>query len=133
MATDIIIEYQGGIVLIERKFPPYGLALPGGHWEYGLSFEENAIKEAREETGLEVILQNPQHPFLVLSDKNRDPRYHMGTVVFIGTGSGILKAGDDAKKASVYSIDQIKDLIHKNGFAFDHKIIVQEYFQNQGV
>ena len=69
MATDIIIEYNDGkkegIVLIERKYPPYGRALPGGHWEEGLTLGQNAAKEAIEETGLEVRIENPDMPFRV--------------------------------------------------------------------
>ncbi|MCA9478428.1 MAG: NUDIX hydrolase, partial [Nanoarchaeota archaeon] len=57
IATGIIIEYEGGVVLIDRKFPPYGLAIPGGFHELGLSLEANAIKEGKEETGLDVLIQ----------------------------------------------------------------------------
>lgn len=131
IATDIIIEYSNGIkegiILIERKYPPLGLALPGGHAEYGLTLEENAIKESLEETGLEVIIQNPEHPLCVFSSPIRDPRYHIISATYIAKGRGILKAGDDAKEAKLYSIDEIKLL--KKSLVFDHNRIIDEYLR----
>ena len=88
--TDIIIEYERagkeGIILIMRKNPPIGLALPGGFAEYGISLEENARKEGKEETNLEVILENEEQPFCVHSDPQRDPRGHMISVTYIAKG-----------------------------------------------
>ncbi len=131
LSTDIIIEYndgtKDGIILIERKYHPLGLALPGGHAEYGLTLEENAIKESLEETGLEVKIQTPEHPLCVFSSPTRDPRYHMVSVTFIATGSGILKAGDDAKEAKLYSLDEVRAL--KNSLVFDHCRIIDEYLK----
>jgi ADP-ribose pyrophosphatase YjhB (NUDIX family) len=127
IATDIIIEYQDGIVLIERKYPPFGLAIPGGHAEYGLTLEENAIKESLEETGLEVRIKNPEHPLCVFSSPIRDPRCHMISVTYIATGYGTLKAGDDAKEARVYSLHELKSI--KNSLVFDHKRIIEEYLK----
>lgn len=70
---DIIIELNGGIVLIERKNPPHGWALPGGFVDYGESFEQAATREALEETGLKVELLRQFHTY---SDPARDPRQH---------------------------------------------------------
>ena len=129
--TDIIIEYydgkKEGVVLIERKNPPYGLAIPGGFAEYGLSLEDNAIKEAKEETGLDIILENPEHPLCVHSKPDRDPRGHMISIAYIAKGYGILKGGDDAKGARIYSIDEILELTNNNNLAFDHADILREY------
>ena len=70
--VDIIIETEGEkIVLIQRKNPPFGWALPGGFVDYGESLEEAAVREAREETSLEVNLVRQMHTY---SDPNRDPR-----------------------------------------------------------
>lgn len=131
-ATDIIIEYDKGIVLIERKNPPYGIALPGGFAEFGISFGENAIKEAKEETNLDVIIENEEIPFCIHSNPNRDPRTHIVNIVYIAKGYGILRAGDDAKKAYVYSLNEIKDLIKKNVLAFDHGKILTKYLNYRG-
>lgn len=140
LATDIIINYrreepgEGGIILIERKNPPLGLALPGGFAIVGISLEENAQKEAREETGLEVVIQNPEHPLCVHSAPERDPRAHVVSVTYLGIGSGILKAGDDAQAARVYSIDDLRQLFDKKKFAFaDHERALIEYVQSLGV
>ena len=133
--TDIIIEYNDGkkqgIVLIERKNPPYGVALPGGFAEFGLSFGENAKKEAKEETNLEVIIQDEEKPFCVHSNPNRDPRYHIINVVYIAKGYGTLRAGDDAQTARVYSLKEVENLIKKNLLAFDHGKILSKYLINR--
>jgi ADP-ribose pyrophosphatase YjhB (NUDIX family) len=119
MATDIIIEYpdKDHIVLIERKHPPYGLALPGGMMER-ITFAQNAVKEAKEETGLEVRLRDVE-PRLYMAD---DPREFIATTVFVGTGYGTLRPDpdEDAASAAVYSRSQVRELIEKDRFAFKH-------------
>lgn len=133
LSTDIIIEYtdgeKEGIVLIERKFPPYGLALPGGHAEVGLTLEENARKEGSEETSLDVMIE---HLLCVKSDPKRDPRVHMVAVVYVGKGKGVLNAGDDAAAAQLYSIEEVRALRGQGKFAFDHEEIINEYLRWRG-
>ena len=124
--TDTIIEYDKGIVLITRKNPPFGIAIPGGFAECGLSFEENAVKEAKEETGLNVELKKLLN---VYSEPTRDPRGHMISATYIGKGWGELKAGDDAKTAKVYSIPEVKELIQENKLVFDHAKILERYLR----
>lgn len=129
--VDIIIEYNDGrkqgIVLIERRNPPHGLAIPGGFAEYGLSLEENAIKEAREETGLEVIIQNPEQPLCVHSAPERDPRAHIISNTYIAQGRGQLQAGDDAQAAQVYTLAEVQQLIAEHELVFDHARALQKY------
>ncbi len=123
LTVDIIIRFQGGIVLIERKNPPPGWALPGGFVDVGESVEEAAVREAREETSLEVRLTEQFH---VYSNPKRDPRFHTVSVVFIGEGTGVLEGRDDARRAAVYtSADLPADI------AFDHGRIVRDYFHYQ--
>jgi ADP-ribose pyrophosphatase YjhB (NUDIX family)/nicotinamide mononucleotide adenylyltransferase len=133
--TDIIIEYKSGnkdgIILIERRNNPHGYALPGGFAEYGLTLEDNARKEAKEETGLDVILEND--PFCVSSDPKRDPRAHMISVAYIAKAEGNICAGDDAKKAGVYSIDEVVNLIRKGKIVFDHDMIIMKYLKEKGL
>ncbi len=119
--VDIIIIYKGGIVLIKRKNPPFGWALPGGFVDYGETLESAAIREAKEETGLDIILTGQLHTY---SDPSRDARLHTITTVYTATGSGPLLAGDDAAEARVYTRDNLPDL------AFDHLHILLDYFQN---
>ena len=78
--VDIIIEVGAAIVLIKRKNPPYGWALPGGFVDYGESYETAAAREAEEETGL--VVQNLQQ-FRTYSDPGRDPRQHTASTIFI--------------------------------------------------
>jgi len=136
IATDIIIEYkngaQSGIVLIKRKNPPLGYALPGGMAEYGLSLEMNAMKEAKEETGLDIIIEEWEKPFCVHSDPGRDPRCHVVSVTYIAAGAGRLCAGDDAACAKVYTRREIRELIDCNLLAFDHASILMKYLKTKG-
>jgi 8-oxo-dGTP diphosphatase len=134
--TDLIIEHvdnygKEGIVLIERKNPPYGLALPGGFAEYGITLDTNAKKEAMEETNLEFMIDNPEKPFLIKSDPNRDPRGHLISVTYVGKGYGNLLGGDDAKNAKVYGANELKTLIDNKGLAFDHADILFEYLKDK--
>jgi 8-oxo-dGTP diphosphatase len=118
--VDIIIELKGGIVLIERKNPPPGWALPGGFVDYGESFEQAAVREAFEETGLRVTLTRQFHTY---SDPGRDPRLHTATTVFIATGAGTPRGADDAARAEIFTKDTLPPL------AFDHARILADYFR----
>ena len=116
--VDLIIEAGGGIVLIERRNPPPGWALPGGFVDYGETLEAAAVREAREETGLQVTLVRQLHTY---SAPERDPRQHTISTVFLATASGTPRAGDDARQAKVFRPDQLPPL------AFDHATIIQDY------
>lgn len=127
--VDIIIEIkrndgQEGIVLIERKNPPYGWALPGGFVEYGESLEEAARREAKEETSLEVELLRQFHTY---SAPDRDPRFHTISTVFIARASGQPKAKDDARAIGIFTPEEITFPL-----AFDHGKILQDYFREKG-
>jgi len=120
LTVDIIIEIDEGIVLIERKNPPYGWALPGGFVDYGESLENAAVREAKEETSLDITLKKQFHTY---SDPNRDPRHHSVSTVFIASSSGIPKAGDDAKNLNIFSQKTLPEPI-----VFDHQDILTHYF-----
>lgn len=117
--VDIIIETEGGIVLIERKNPPHGWALPGGFVDYGESFEDAARREAAEETGLFVTLLTQLHTY---SDPNRDARQHTASTVYVATADGRPVAADDAQHAEVFFADNLPPLV------FDHARILRDYF-----
>lgn len=118
--VDIIIEMEGGFVLIERKNPPFGWALPGGFVDYGESFEQAAVREAMEETGLRVSLTRQFHTY---SDPGRDPRLHTASTVFIATATGRPQGGDDAARAEIFTKNNLPPL------AFDHARILADYFR----
>ena len=125
--VDIIIELDDEknppIILIKRKNPPYGWALPGGFVDYGESLESAAIREAKEETGLDVKLK---YQLGAYSDPSRDPRFHTISVVFVAIAKGRPKAGDDAKSIGIFYRNSIpKDL------AFDHAKILDDYFKKR--
>jgi 8-oxo-dGTP diphosphatase len=120
--ADVIIELaSGGIVLVERRFPPPGWAIPGGFIEVGESAETAAVREAREETGLVVTLTDLLG---VYSDPRRDPRRHTLTVVYIGRAEGTPQAGDDAADARVFT-----EAVVPSPLAFDHAQILADYFR----
>lgn len=117
--VDVIIEIEDKIVLIERKNPPHGWALPGGFVDYGESYEEAAIREAHEETGLRVSNLRQFHTY---SDPARDPRQHTASTVFIGKAAGTPTAGDDASRAMLFKRSDLPQL------AFDHARILADYY-----
>ena len=121
--VDIIIELDEGIVLIKRKNPPYGWALPGGFVDYGESLEATAVREAKEETSLEVTLVAQ---FGAYSDPDRDPRMHTITVVFIARAQGEPKAADDASEVGVFDQHDLPE-----NLAFDHDRILRDYFASR--
>jgi ADP-ribose pyrophosphatase YjhB (NUDIX family) len=118
--VDVVIEVDGGIVLIERRNPPFGWALPGGFVDYGESIEACAVREAREETNLTVQLTDLLY---VYSQPDRDPRHHSITTVFIGTAQGRPVAADDAKSAGVFNSRHLPEPL-----VFDHAAILADYF-----
>jgi len=119
ITVDIIIEINGGIVLIERSNPPHGWALPGGFVDYGESLEDAARREAKEETSLDVYLEEQLHSY---SAPTRDPRHHTITTVFVARAQGTPKAADDAKKAVLFTKDKLPVPL-----VFDHARIVADY------
>ena len=116
ISVDTIILYNKGVILIKRKNPPLGWALPGGFVEYNETLEQAAIREAKEETNLDITLIKQLHAY---SDPNRDPRKHVISIAYLAKGKGKLQAKDDAKQAGVFSLDNIPDLV------FDHKKILE--------
>lgn len=123
IAVDIIIEFpdEDSIVLIKRKNPPFGWAIPGGFVEYGESAEEAAIREAREETNLEINLMGQLHSY---SESWRDPRGHTISIVFVAKGEGEAIAKDDAREIGIFREDSLPEEI-----AFDHRRILRHYFK----
>jgi ADP-ribose pyrophosphatase YjhB (NUDIX family) len=131
--VDIIIEMASGsdeplartennsIVLIKRKNTPYGWAIPGGFVDYGESLESAAVREALEETSLEVELL---YQLGAYSDPARDPRHHTISVVFVARATGEPEAADDAKDIGVFTRSSLPD-----NMAFDHAKIIQDYFK----
>jgi ADP-ribose pyrophosphatase YjhB (NUDIX family) len=119
--VDVIIEVPEGIVLIERKNPPHGWAIPGGFVDYGESVERCAVREAFEETGLVVRLTALLY---VYSRPDRDPRHHTLSTVFVGRAEGRPVAADDARGAGVFTAEALPAPL-----AFDHGQIVADYVQ----
>ncbi len=121
LTVDIIIELDGGgIVLIERKNPPHGWALPGGFVDYGESLEQAAAREAKEETGLDVSLVEQFHTY---SDPKRDSRFHTVSTVFVARARGIPKGADDAARAQIFTEWNLPSPV-----VFDHGQILRDYF-----
>ncbi|AJF62053.1 TPA: NUDIX hydrolase [Candidatus Woesearchaeota archaeon] len=130
VATTLIIKHEDKYVLIERKNPPYGFALPGGFLEPNLTGVKNGEKEAKEETNLEILIHNPYTP-IVFSSPDRDPRSRVVDLIYIATGTGKLAAGDDAKAVHEFWPDEIEKMFGKNKFAFDHEDILKHYFSRR--
>ena len=123
MTVDIFIFNESNeFILIKRKNDPFKdhWALPGGFVDYGETTEHAAVREAKEETSIDVELIRQFH---VYSDPERDPRRHTVSVVYLARGNfDDAKADDDAKDIGVYSFDDLADL----DIAFDHDMILSE-------
>ena len=122
VTVDAIIELSAGIVIIERHNPPFGWALPGGFVDYGENLEEAVVREAKEETGLDITGIKQFHTY---SNPVRDPRFHTVGTVFIAQGSGNPCAGDDAKNLKIVKLNELQ----KYTFAFDHAQILEDYIK----
>lgn len=121
LTVDIIIEIDSRILLIERVNPPLGWALPGGFVDYGESLEASAVREAREETSLDVQLIQQFHTY---SAPDRDPRHHSVTTVYIARADGTPQAADDAKNIVLCTADTLPPDI-----VFDHRRIITDYYR----
>lgn len=125
LTVDIIIELgdrpDRPIVLIQRKYPPPGWALPGGFVDVGESLEQAAVREAREETSLAVRLTTLLGCY---SDPRRDARGHTASVVYVATAEGAPAAQDDAAALGVFSPQDLPQPL-----AFDHGRILRDYLQ----
>lgn len=118
--VDCIVELPDGrIVLIRRKNPPLGWALPGGFVDEGESLSHAAIREAREEIGLDVELLEQ---FFTYSDPARDPRKHTLSTVFLARADGDPTAADDAAEAQAFAPDALPSPL-----CFDHAEILADY------
>lgn len=118
LTVDALILFEGKIVLIRRLNPPFqnGFALPGGFVEVGETVEAATVREAKEETGLDISLIKLLG---IYSDPVRDPRGHTVTICYLAKGFGNLKAGSDAKDIRLFGFDEIPKL------AFDHNEIIE--------
>lgn len=127
LAADIIIELcdqPGTVVLVKRKFRPFGWAIPGGFVEIGETVEHAALREMKEEVGLDVTITGLLG---VYSDPKRDPRGHTVTVIYTGIAVGRPVADDDAAEVGVFSEDGLPQPL-----AFDHQQVLSDYFSSRG-
>lgn len=117
--VDVVIALPGDrVVLVRRKNPPPGWALPGGFVDEGETLEAAAVREAREETGLDVTLTELLYAY---SDPRRDPRRHTVSAVFLGRAGGDPVGADDAAEARGFSWTALPSPI-----AFDHAEILRD-------
>lgn len=123
LAVDVLVEENGKILLIKRNFDPFKgkWALPGGFIEYKETVEQAAVREVKEETGIDVELEGLLG---VYSDPERDPRGHVISIVFFGAKKGGKEKAGKEVQDTLWALPEKTDGID---FAFDHAIIVEDY------
>lgn len=123
LTVDIIIELvdqpDKPILLIERKNPPFGWALPGGFVDVGETLEQAAVREAAEEVSLSVKLKTLLGCY---SNPERDSRMHTVSAVYLAEATGIPKAADDAMNVKSFTASALPEIL-----AFDHGLILEDY------
>jgi len=127
LTVDCIVEYEAKIVLVKRKHPPLGWALPGGFVEIGETVEQAVRRELMEETNMEL---KDLKQFHVYSDPKRDLRFHTVSVVFTARSDMEPKAGDDADDTKLFTQDEISKMNADCQICFDHGTILADYFSN---
>ena len=118
LASDIVLVRDERLLVVERRFEPLGWSLPGGFVEIGETLEAAARREAREETGLDVVLDDLLGCY---SEPGRDPRRHVVSVVYVAHAAGEPRAGDDARSLCWVPLTDPPPLV------FDHARIVSDY------
>ena len=123
VTTDCVIFGFDGerlqVLLVERGIEPYKgrWAFPGGFLKMDETAEEGALRELKEETGLEGAYMEQFHTF---SAPERDPRERVITIAYYALVKiQEVKGGDDAASARWFPLDEIPSL------AFDHDYILR--------
>ena len=124
VTTDcVIFGFDGSelqVLLIERGIEPFKgkWAFPGGFLNMDETAGEGALRELKEETGLENAYIEQ---FNTYSDPGRDPRERVITIAHYAlVRIQEVKGGDDAAKAQWFPIDEVPQL------AFDHDKILRD-------
>ena len=123
--VDVICIRDGKVLLIQRKNPPHGWALPGGFIDYGEAAETAAVREVMEEVQLAVELERQFHTY---SAPDRDPRQHTLSVVFVAeelAPDAAPRAADDATECAFFGPDELPEL------AFDHAQVLDDFFKKR--
>jgi 2-dehydropantoate 2-reductase len=120
LAADVLVVNRDKVLLIERKYPPFGWAIPGGLVDYGEKIEDAAVRELEEECGIKLTVDDITL-LGIYSDPARDHRGHTASAVYYAHSSSTPQAGDDAAKAAYFPVDDLPEL------AFDHARVIADY------
>jgi len=114
VGAGILTIENGKVLLIKRgNEPNKGLwSIPGGIVKLGESPEEAAIREFKEETGLDAIIENLLGVFnVVIKDEYGKIKYHYIVIDYLGKViGGTLKPGSDVIDAKWFNIEEINKI-----------------------
>ncbi len=104
--TGVIVVQEGRVLLVKRRYQPYRgrWVIPSGFVEYSEDIRETAVREMKEETGVDVELDK----LYEVKSCFDDPRGNTVLVLFLGhIAGGGISAGDDAEEAGFFSLDEL--------------------------
>lgn len=122
LCVDMILHTRKTeIILIERLYEPYGIALPGGFVDVGEDIQDAAKRETLEEVSCTTRFLKQ---FRAYGHPSRDPRFHTCSIVYVGQVNGTPRAADDAKDILLFDISEPLPNLQ-----FDHGHIVADYLR----
>ncbi|NVN97029.1 NUDIX hydrolase [Candidatus Nomurabacteria bacterium] len=133
-SVGMLVYKEDKILLIERGRSPFAFAMPAGHVDEDATFEEAAIRELKEEVGvdaksIELVAEGRKE------NKGRrvDCTWHYWKIYKVEVEGKIDRSLDETKQAGFYSIDQIKIFAERTEKYLNKEIEEEEWNKNPGL
>ena len=133
-SVGMIVYKEDKILLIERGRSPFGFAIPAGHVDADLTFEESAIRELKEEVGLdtksmELIMEGRKEN----KCRREGGIWHYWKIYKMEVEGKIDRSLDETKQSGFYDINQIKVFAERTEKYLNKEIEEEEWSKNPGL